>query len=60
MEINWNMYKPEQREEYLREIEDLVENSYQSLSPEQQKASAHFMSFIFHLFYVSFSFFEQY
>jgi hypothetical protein len=37
LDINWNMYKPEQREEFLRDLEDLVKTGYSSLTSDQQK-----------------------
>ncbi len=39
LDINWNLYKPEQQEEFLRDLEDLVKDGYSSLSAEQKKAS---------------------
>jgi hypothetical protein len=38
LDINWNYYKPEQKEEYLRELEGLVKSDYSSLSDAEKKA----------------------
>jgi hypothetical protein len=38
LDINWGTYKPEQQEEFLRDLEDLVKDGYHTFSPEQKKS----------------------
>lgn len=38
LDINWNVLKPEEREEKLRELGDLVSRGYHLYTPEQKKA----------------------
>lgn len=38
LDINWNTYKPEQQEEFLRDLEDLVKDGYQNFTADQKKS----------------------
>lgn len=38
LDINWNTYKPEEQQEMLRDLDDLVKDSYAVWTPEQKQA----------------------
>ena len=40
LDINWNVLKPEEREESVRDLEQLVTKGYHTLTAEQKKAVA--------------------
>ena len=37
LDINWNVLKPEEKEENLRDMEDLIKRGYPTFTPEQKK-----------------------
>lgn len=39
LDINWRSYQPEQQEEFIRDLEDLVKDGYTNLSAQEQQAS---------------------
>lgn len=38
LDINWATYKPEQKEEFLRDLEDLVKDGYHTFTADQKKS----------------------
>lgn len=37
LDINWSSYQPEQQEEFLRTLDDLIKEGYHTLSPQEKK-----------------------